>query len=69
MMLYIWLAKSKESSKMMLEASKMVLEGPPRWPGVANETPTQEATASRAPSLAGGGHRTPSLYFINKIYN
>ena len=35
----------------------MVLEGPPRWPGVAIETPTQEATASRA----------PSLHFIDKM--
>ena len=37
--------------KLPLLASEMVLEGPPRWPGVAIETPTQEAEASRGVSI------------------
>ena len=54
--------------KLQFLASQMVLEGPPRWPGVAIETPSlhfvykmDKAGGSMAtPSLARGGHRTPT---------
>ena len=62
------LLEASQMVKLQFLASQMVLEGPPRWPGVAIETPSlhfvnkmDKAGGSMAtPSLARDGHRTPT---------